>query len=61
MLYKTEVADIDHNQNQNKIKKDKKKKSIYQSIHILILIQNQFIDHIYTIYHKVSFDHDQKT
>ena len=31
------------------------------SIHILILIQNQFISHIYTIYHKVFFDHDQKT
>ena len=30
-------------------------------IYISVLIQNWFIDHIYTIYHKVSFDHDQKT
>ena len=30
-------------------------------IHILILIQNWFINCIYTIYCKVFFDHDQKT
>ena len=64
MLYKAEVADVDHNQNQNKIKRDKKRESIHWSIHISVSVQNcirnQFMSHIYRIYHKVFFDHDQK-
>ena len=60
MLYKVEIADIDHDQNQNKIKRDKKKKSMHQSIYISVLVQNQFINYIYIIYHKAFFDYDQK-
>jgi len=30
---------------------------ICQSIHISVLVENQFISHIYTLYEKVPFDH----